>query len=103
MKWQGYFIKERIAIILLVGILSFTGCSSGLSGKYVCEAGEVLEFQSSTVFSSYSKELGSFSGTYKKTKGGYELSVMGGLVVVFAEKKGKNLVIQDTKYVRQKK
>jgi len=98
-------IKDRFktALILCFISLLFWGCNSSPSGKYWNEKeNTTFEFFGESVVSLFNPEVGSYSGTFKKVKGGYEISIMGGMMVLHAEMKGKDLYVMGEKYVKQK-
>jgi len=94
---------KTVTICFFISLL-LSGCSSKPSGKYLNEKDNTtIEFFGESIVALHHQIEGSYTGTYKKVKGGYEISIMGGLMVLHAEMKGKDLIVMGDKYVKQKK
>jgi hypothetical protein len=100
-------VKKRLKLnaTLLIVVLFFVACSnSGLSGRYFNqETNSVLIFHDESAVTWKDAQWGTFNGTYKKVKGGYQIDFLGGLAGAFAEKKGNTLIIDNATFVKQKK
>jgi len=95
------YLTAILAICFLANLLVVS--NRGLSGKYKHEeSGQIMEFISSSKFKIQNPDESIVTGTYQKTKEGYELKIGGGSVVELAKKDGKTFIMNAKRYVKQK-